>query len=134
MLFEKMSTRIELQTIRQVAKAESGELVDEVVSRSSMWAEIRQPRNGNVKSSVANSEIGLGLQSFVIRYRDGIDMRKHRIKDKAGELWNIIDIPKIINRKQGLELVCQATGKTEIEGKSGIIDMVSLMLGGVAGE
>jgi SPP1 family predicted phage head-tail adaptor len=111
MQFEKMSTRIELQKMTQTVDSSSGEPIDQIVSSSNVWAEIKQPRGANSLSSVAGGEVGLGLQSFIIRYRDGVDVESYRVKDKQGYIWRIVDIPKIINRRQGLELVCQYTGK-----------------------
>ncbi len=131
MRFDKMSTRITLERLEQIEDPSTGQLVDRVASSSNVWAELKTTKNGNAMSAVAGGEVGLGIQSFVIRYRDGLDIESYRVKDKQGYIWRIIDIPKVINRKQGLELVCQYTGKKQ---EQGIVDLNSVLLGGVANE
>ncbi len=132
MRFEKMSTRITLQRWEDVLDERSGALTQRVALSSIVWAEARPTKGGSVAQDAPGGGTIPGMKSFIIRYRDGINPLFWRVKDKDNYLWNIVDVPKEIGRKQGLELICQWMGKRYIEGV-GIVDVTSMLLGGAAG-
>lgn len=131
MQFAKMRHRIILQHLQATKDSRSGELYYKVISNTTVWAEVKTAKLSDAQQSAAGGMGVMGVQSFVIRYRSDINAEEWRIKDSSNMLWDIIDIPRVINNREGLELLCQRTGKTE---QTGIIDLTSIMLGGVAND
>lgn len=129
MYCNRMTSRISLQEMQHLADSISGELLISVKNEYNVWAEVKSRNLSQAQQGAIAGEATMGLQTFVIRYR-ALDSETWRVKDDTGDIWDIVDIPRQIGRKQGLELLCKRTGKKE---PVGIIDLQSLIIGGPAG-
>jgi hypothetical protein len=124
-----MTTLIWLQRLRFDRDPISHSSVSVVISEAREWAEMISEPGSREKGSGYGERL-LGVATFRIYNRPGLDGINWRVKDSDNQLWDIVDIPRPTKDRMFLDLHCQMTGQKQ---ESGAVDVVSLLLGGASG-
>lgn len=131
MRFEKLTKRIALQRVTVARDATSNEAIRHVAESFEVWAEAKSLSvggKGEVRS--LTGDVLTNLMQFTIRYFPRLDATNWQIRTADKKIWDIVDMPEEIGRKQGMYVRAQWSGRIE---DAGVIDLLSMLTGGVTG-
>lgn len=96
---------ITLQRLKIERDVTSNEARVEVAEEFEAWASMRIVSSDETKG--ISGETLIGLAEFIFRYREDFDSRTWRIKTEDGKLWDAIDLPREIGRREGLRVIAR---------------------------
>lgn len=105
MFIGKLTDPILLQRLREDRNATSKESIETVIEEILVWASVRIVSSDETKG--ITGETLTGIAEFTIRYDARFDSRNWRIKTHDGKVWDAIDLPRTIGRKEGMKILAR---------------------------
>lgn len=109
----RLDRQIFLQRMTRNRSAVSQEEVEAVAETVKVWAGVRMVSSDELR--VVTGEVMVGVAEFTIRYFKRFDGRTWRIKTEDGKIWDAVDLPREIGRREGMVIRARWTGRTEAE-------------------